>query len=178
MTGNSKESVQSLADKIEAANREIRVQTVSWLLFSTEVVARYLDIHLSKYGVSRSGYSVLNALVTHDGIMKPTEISKIVFRTKHTITRIVDELEKRGLVERGAIGKDRRTRQVAITSKGLDVVRLALPDLRKVSRIAMSSLGEEQTSQLNNILKQLAKDLLTQMTKDTRGQSNSRSQRG
>ena len=163
MTGNTEKSVQTLADKIETTNSEMRVQTFLWLLFTTDVVTRYLDTHLSKYEVSRTGFHVLNTLVTHAGTMKPTEISKIVFRTKHTITRTVDELEKRGLVERKTIGEDRRTRQVSITSKGLDLVRAALPDLRQVSRAATSSLGKEQTSQLNNILKQLSKDLLTQM---------------
>jgi DNA-binding MarR family transcriptional regulator len=178
MTGNTEKSVQTLADKVEATNKEMRVQTFLWLLFTTDVVARYLDTHLSKYRVSRTGFSVLNTLVTHAGTMKPTEISKIVFRTKHTITRTVDELEKRGLVERKTIGQDRRTRQVAITSKGLNLVRAALPDMRQVSRAAISSLEEEQVSQLNNILKRLAKDLLIQMAEDTRSQSHSHSQIG
>jgi DNA-binding MarR family transcriptional regulator len=92
--------------------------------------------------------------------MTPTELSKGVFRSKHAITRAVDSLEKEGLVAREGIGTDRRTRRVAITKEGLDVIKQAMPYRQEVSSTAMSCLSEQQAQEFNAALRQLRKHIL------------------
>lgn len=157
----------SLAEEIESTNRELWVDTFLWLLFITDVLNKYLDTHLNQFGVSRTGLHVLNVLVLHSGNMRPTEISKIVYRTKHTITRTIDVLERKGLVRREALANDRRGALITMTEEGLDLVKRALPNLRRVSTSALSSLNEQQTTQLNVTLKQAGKDIIRQMEQET-----------
>ncbi len=75
------------------------------------------------------------------------------------VTRLVDRLEKRGLVERDRSAADRRLSLTRITSAGIDLLarlaprltaleshlaeRLSLRDRRELSRICEGIYGEE-----------------------------------
>ena len=160
---NHTTELESIAGKIADLNNELRVNTFFWLLFVCDAVERYLTTQMQESTTSRTGFNILNIMVSHGGTMRPSDISLLVFRSKHTITRAIDALEKAGLVEREPLGEDRRVRKVTITRKGLDLISRTLPSMRQVSDIATSCLDKQHVVQLNGILKRIGKDLLRRM---------------
>jgi len=148
-----------------AAN--LRFNTGLQLLYTGLLMNRYVDIRTGRYGQNRSRLDIMHTLITHGGIVKPSDLSKMTFRSKQTITKIIDGLEKDGMVEREPAGKDRRTRKISITRKGVDSIRESLPHTLKISNTAMPNLNREEMEQLNGILKRIRKHLLSQIASST-----------
>jgi DNA-binding MarR family transcriptional regulator len=171
MTETFKESIESIAADIRNQARHLRVDTFLSFIYTADVINRYLDFELTKQPASRTGFNILHNLILHGGSMKPTEISNRVFRSKHTVTRVIDTLEKQGLVKRGPIGEDRRTRKVNITKKGLELIkRTSAEGRQRVSHAVFLPLDQKQIKELRIILRQVRKHVLTLITHSKNGQ--------
>jgi DNA-binding MarR family transcriptional regulator len=133
------------------------------LFFCGILLNRFMDLRSKRFGVNRSNMDVMYTLVTHKGRLKPTEIGRMLFRSKQNITGIIDNLEKDGLVERELTGRDRRTRTVIITGKGLDIVRASLPVAQDIIKCGIPSLSEQEALTLRSILSTIRKHLAEQI---------------
>ena len=156
-------SVESLAGQIRAMAADLRFNTGLMVLYTGMMMNRYIDIETSKYNQNRSRLDIMHTLIVHGGTLKPTDLGRMTFRSKQTITKIIDGLERDGMVEREPVGEDRRTRKVSITKKGLESIRVSLPSTLEISNTAMPSLSQEQMEELNAILRQIRKHLLGQI---------------
>lgn len=156
-------SVESLAEDIRAMAADLKFNTALMVLYTGLMMDRYIDSKTSKYSQNRSRLDIMHTLITHGGTLKPSDLSKMVFRSKQTITKIIDSLEKDGMVKRKPMGKDRRTREVSITRKGLDSIKESLPHTLQISNTAMPTLSQEQMEELNAILRQIRRHLLSQI---------------
>jgi DNA-binding MarR family transcriptional regulator len=133
-------------------------------LFSTaEIFSRFVEIETSKRLLNPTLFAILHTLILRGGSLPPTEISQMIFRSKHAVTRAVDNLEKSGLVKRQLSKDDRRVRQVFITQKGLDFIKANTNETRKLDDSAMSCLSIDQAEQLKGILSVVRKHLLSLM---------------
>lgn len=65
---------------------------------------------------------VVLALVSHDIATTSTELSRNMDHDKGALTRVIDQLEARGLIERRRDAGDRRISQLTVTEKGSRVV--------------------------------------------------------
>jgi DNA-binding MarR family transcriptional regulator len=93
--------------------------------------------------------------------MIPTDISRKTFRSKYSVTRVLDTLEKQGLVKRRPAGRDRRTRRVDITRKGLKAVEDATIDSReRISQNIFHIMDEGRLVEFNDALKKLRRHVL------------------
>ncbi len=110
---------------------------------------------------------VLDALILNNGSMTSKDLSKIVYRGKDTISRMIDRLEKDGLVamETESSSSDRRFKKVHITQKGIDFIRARIPERRRLAREANSTLKPGEIETLGRLLQQLRKHLLDQISK-------------
>jgi DNA-binding MarR family transcriptional regulator len=154
-------AIESLATMIRESASELRGNLFLSLSNTTDIFTRYLDIETSKHLLNPTLFAILHGLIVHGGTLSPTKISTIVFRSKHAVTRAVDGLEKAGLVKRQVAKSDRRIRQVIITKKGLDFIKVNLNATRKMSETALSCLSQDQAEQLKSILSHLRKHLLS-----------------
>lgn len=161
---NFGDDIQSLASDMRATAAELRVDAVLTIMRSADILARYMDINSKEYGPSRAGWGVLFVLVVRGGRLTPTEISKRILRSKHTVTQIVDTLEADGLVVRTSDANDRRKRYIEITKKGLELVKLGYPKRNESSQKALATLKKTEIAQLVKILKRVNKYLVTQIT--------------
>lgn len=152
--------LESLADKIRAQASDLRGELILSILYTGIVFNRYLEIETAKRESNPTLFGILHNLVTHGGVMTPTNIGKRVFKSKHTVSRAVDVLEKDGLVRRQPVSGDRRLRRIAITRKGLDFVKDNLAEMRIISHKTFSCLDIRQAEELRIILRQLRKHLL------------------
>jgi DNA-binding MarR family transcriptional regulator len=162
MDNNIKESIESMAKEIRSQALTMKVDTFLSYLYTSDIINKFLYLMQPSQPVSRPGFNILHNLILNNGTMLPSEISKKTMRSKYSVTRAIDTLEKQGMVERQPIGLDRRTRRVNITRKGLDVVNNATIDSReRLSQDIFGAMNSKQTEDFNDILKILRKHVLT-----------------
>jgi DNA-binding MarR family transcriptional regulator len=158
-----KGTIDSLAEEIRSQARDLKVYTFLSFVYTTEIIDKYLDIELGGQPITRAGFNILHHLILNDGTMIPTEISKKIWRSKHAVTKVIDTLEKQGLVKRvaGEDSGDRRLRRISITRKGLNLVKKATTGSReRISQQLFRGLSQEEIELFNKMLKQLRKDTL------------------
>lgn len=98
------------------------------LVRAGERLERRLDQELrAGHGLSLRGYEVLLhlALFSPDGELPLTQLTKQAPLSQSQVSRLVGELERRGLVRRTSDDQDSRAIRVSITDAGLDVLRKA-----------------------------------------------------
>ena len=155
----TRDSIEALSDEIRALTKDVRLDTFLSFVYTADVANRYLSIKFKKYKSHRTRYGILISLITHGGSRTPTDLSKAVFRSKYTITRIVDRLERDGFVMREPEDIDRRVRKVTITRKGIDFIKRTMSARQALSHEATSCLNQEQIEALHSMLTQLRRHL-------------------
>jgi DNA-binding MarR family transcriptional regulator len=111
-----------LDDLKEVAEQILKTEFWSCVSFS-DITSRYVEITMKIDNVSRLHGIAMYCLVLMGGSTTPTQLAKKMFRSKHSMTKIIDSLEKEGLVMRDYTNKDRRVTFIKITQDGLDYVR-------------------------------------------------------
>jgi DNA-binding MarR family transcriptional regulator len=115
-----------------------------------------LEKRLHSYGVTLSGlqYGILRMLQ-----FEPLTISMLSQRMgmdPSSILRIIDVLERKGLVARGVDPNDRRRNPILIRPVGLELLT-AVPTVAEqdLTFLAIQSLGKEQAGQLRDLLREV-----------------------
>ena len=109
---------------------------------------------LAVAGVTESQFAVLDALY-HLGAMHQCQVAEKLLRTGGNITLVVDNLEKRGLVERRREARDRRFITVHLTRAGRQLVQQVLP--RHVANIVaeLRALTPAEQDELGRLCRKL-----------------------
>ncbi|WP_437613816.1 transcriptional repressor MprA [Erwinia sp. V71] len=99
------------------------------------------------------------ALITLDAqenqSIQPSELSAALGSSRTNATRIADELEKRGWIERRESDNDRRCLYLTMTEKGNQFLRQLLPPQHQSLQNLWSSLSSSEKSQLEGITRKL-----------------------
>lgn len=119
-------------------------QIAAWRAFVHAFLATTRLTELSLHGsqLDPSDYDVLVTLAEapREGV-RPSELAERVLLTKSGITRLVDRLVERGLIERRVCPTDRRGQLVALTPRGRHLLRRAAPGLLRALGTALGSLS-------------------------------------
>lgn len=155
-------------------HRSLYTQTIITSFSSTaNVIDTYLDIYFSQYApLNRTGFHMLQILISAEGSMIQTELSKRVYRSRYTITKTVDMLEKNGWVERQSVEGDRRVNNVTITTKGLDLIKNSMDGMLEMSQLAVSCLDERERKELRLINRKL-REHVSNLVDNTRSKNQS-----
>ncbi len=152
--------LEQLSAQIRSQSEELRGDLFLLFVRTTDVFNRHLDFELGRTDANRTDLAILHNLITHNGSLNPTDLAEKVFRSKHAITRAVDNLEKEGLVKRYSVKNDRRRTEVTITKKGLDLAEAKLAGRGEMIERTFSCLNKKQIAELKVILKKLKSHLL------------------
>jgi MarR family 2-MHQ and catechol resistance regulon transcriptional repressor len=106
--------------------------------------------------LTASQFGVLDALY-HLGPMRPGEICAKQLKSGGNITFVVDNLQKRGLVQRDRDANDRRAVVVSLTSAGRQAIEALLPNHVADLVEEMSILTSEELETLSHICRTLGK---------------------
>ncbi|MHA2028080.1 MAG: MarR family winged helix-turn-helix transcriptional regulator [Candidatus Kariarchaeaceae archaeon] len=98
-------------------------------------------------------YAVINALREADG-QSLTELATATFSTKSTMTALVDNLEKKGLVKRQPHPKDRRSLIVKLTDLGTSL-KQSVPEINSLYGECCTALEPMELTQLSFLLTKL-----------------------
>ncbi|MFN2488734.1 MAG: MarR family winged helix-turn-helix transcriptional regulator [Actinomycetota bacterium] len=103
----------------------------AWPLFlrTYSILVEMLDAELQQErGLPLTWFDVLAHLAgTSGGKMRMNDLSESVLLSKSGVTRLVDRMERAGLIARGACASDRRVVYAVITPQGRTAFRKAAP---------------------------------------------------
>lgn len=106
----------------------------------------------AQYGLSLGQFAVLEVLY-HKGNLSVGEVQKKILSTSGTIPVIVNNLTKRGLVERLTDVDDKRKCILHITEEGKKLMREVFPKNKTTIIDSMSNWSDEEKNQILKILK-------------------------
>lgn len=99
------------------------------------------------------------ALITLDAqeshSIQPSELSSALGSSRTNATRIADELEKRGWIERRESDHDRRCLHLHMTPQGEEFLNQLLPPQHKCLHFLWSTLNDDEQQQLEKLTRKL-----------------------
>jgi DNA-binding MarR family transcriptional regulator len=110
---------------------------------------------LAEHGLKLRSYSVL-ALAADDVLPTQRELAEFLRLDPSQIVAIVDDLEKRGLVERHPDPNDRRANVVVATEAGRALFARAQKSARAVERALKAAVPPADRERLADLMRQLA----------------------
>ncbi|MDA8099578.1 MAG: MarR family transcriptional regulator [Nitrospiraceae bacterium] len=144
-----------MGTKFKGSKEEIRALDVFIkLIRAADSVASRVESHLGNIELTVSQFGVLEALF-HLGPLYQKDLARKILKSTGNITMVVDNLEKRGLVERIRDTEDRRHLSVRLTDKGTRLIRAFFP--KHAGRIVreMSVLNASEQEQLGALCKRV-----------------------
>lgn len=121
---------------------------------------------LAQFGLTTSQYAVLLLLDCDDG-RRLTTVSDRLLLARSTITRLVDQLEEAGLVQRDADPHDRRAQRVILTRLGAERRTAAQAAHERSVERRMTVLEQTENEQLWMLLDKLRRSLRDYLDADT-----------
>jgi len=123
------------------------------LVRTSGVVKEPFDRLFAEYGISDPQYNVLRILRGHGRRGLPcTEIAAQMVSRMPDMTRLVDRLEKSGLVRRCRTEEDRRVVLICITADGLVLLGRLDEPVRDLHRQCLGHLTRRELAELNRLL--------------------------
>jgi DNA-binding MarR family transcriptional regulator len=135
--------------------RSDEMETWQAFLRAHALVTRRLEAELlAEHGLPLASYDVLVQLVSApEHRLRMTELADRVLLSRSGLTRLVDRLEREGLVERTACTSDARGFFAVLTDEGYDRLRAASPThLRGIRQYAVGWLSPTERGQLRDLL--------------------------
>jgi MarR family transcriptional regulator, 2-MHQ and catechol-resistance regulon repressor len=122
------------------------------LIRSAESLSSRINLELSEYGLTESQFGVLDALL-HLGPMKHKEIGKKILKSGGNITMVINNLERRELVQRKRGEQDKRQFIIHLTLKGKNKILDTLPHISKSIKKHFEILNKEEKKELQRLCK-------------------------
>jgi len=134
-----------------------------WLLLqqACDAMIRARENEVREFGISRMQAAVLFVVKAVKGPATPAEISRWLFREPHTVSGILERMEKQGLVRQVKDLERKNMIRVVITEKGDEAYQRSR-ELR-VIRTILSSLSPEQIDTLRPYLETLRNKALGEL---------------
>ncbi|MFT4665789.1 MAG: DNA-binding MarR family transcriptional regulator [Polaribacter sp.] len=106
------------------------------------------DAHID---ITVDQWILLKAIYKKDGSSQ-YEIASSTFKDAPTVTRILDILSTKGLIERVADSVDRRKFNIRITKKGKEQVKQISPVVQSFRETSWNGLTKKQLGEMTNLL--------------------------
>jgi len=125
---------------------------------------------LNEYGLNPSQYGLLTTLRAGEG-ERLTLLSQRLLLSKSTITRVVDQLERAGIVRRVPDSDDRRAQRVVLTRVGLEIRDRITAGHTLSLRRRLSVLSAAEREKLGAILDKLRQGLIADLSRKGNGKA-------
>ena len=129
------------------------------LLRTTDMLSRGLVAILKPEDLSSTQYNVLRILRGAPEGLPCGEIAKRMITRDPDITRLLDRLEKRGLIARSREARDRRTVMARITGAGLKLLARLDEPIQEAHRKQLGHLGRGRLRLLTDLLREARSQL-------------------
>jgi DNA-binding MarR family transcriptional regulator len=128
---------------------------IGYLVHRTDVkMTNYFTERLKPYGVTPEQWSIISIL-SSSKVTTQKELAKSINKNQTTVVRMIQSMEKKGLVKKTYNQQDRRSHDLILTPKGSDLKKDLLPEVKDAHNFVTSSLSEQETEQLKVLLNKL-----------------------
>ena len=126
-----------------------------WVLMrlSQRALAKAREKALRRYGISSTESAVLFVIQAASDEPTPAEISRWMFREQHSVSTLLNRMEKKGLIKKTKDLQRKNMVRVGITSKGKQIFNKS-KQTESVHRL-LSVLSKKEHKQLFSILNNL-----------------------
>jgi len=126
------------------------------LVVAADHVTQLFEAVCKRHGITVDQYNVLRILRgVYPGGHPRSEVTRRLMRRAPDVSRLLDRLQRRHLVERSRSMEDRRLSVARITKSGLALLERIDPEKEIAEKNAMAPLGESQLRQLARLLDRL-----------------------
>ncbi len=134
-----------------------------WVLLqhTADALSRVRQKELRQYDTTNSRSAVLYSIQHIGNKATPAEVSRWLFREPHTISALLDRMEKEDLIKKVKDLERKNQIRIAMTPKGRRTYQAA--SKRESIRNLLSCLSEEQRGQLRTCLKLLRESALKEL---------------
>ena len=106
------------------------------------------------YKATPEQWGILNLLEEEEGLTQ-SEIAEKTIKDKANITRILDVMQRNGLIQRRKHENDRRAYKIFLTDKGRHLQYTLAQYVQEIDNQACEGLSVEELMELNRILKKM-----------------------
>ena len=140
--------------KLSSTSRKVCLEELIYveLLRTTDMLSRGIVRVLKEDELSATQYNVLRILRGAPDGLACGEIANRMITRDPDVTRLLDRLEKRTLIERGRDPRDRRTVTAKITREGLKLLARLDEPIVQVHRKQLGHLGDDRLRELAELL--------------------------
>ena len=126
-----------------------------WIGKTYKMLDEYMEGILIENNVpiKKQQWLVLNLIKTNIGINQ-NELACFVNRDKTSITRFINNLEKKGYIKREYSAEDKRVKLLCLTQKGIDTLDFTTPIIKKA---ALDLQNEISLDEVKVVIKSLKK---------------------
>src|SRR5690242_14151077 len=128
------------------------------LLRAREAVMRQFRPSLRRHGLTEQQWRILRALATVDA-SEVTELARTAFLLGPSLSRILRDLEARGLIERRTAEDDLRRGVVSISDKGVRLMEQVAPSSEVIYAAITKRYGARKLAELHALLGNLEASL-------------------
>ncbi|HFB62373.1 MAG TPA: MarR family transcriptional regulator [Bacteroidetes bacterium] len=142
-----------IEEEIKGHFRNVYHKGVINLIYTVNQLNYQFEKDLKQHGLTPQQYNVLRVL---QGFRSQCPVSigfikERMLEKSSDVSRLVDKLYRKGLVERKENKKNRRQKEVDITKKGVELL-LAIKNCERKMDTLLLNLNEEEVNQLNRLL--------------------------
>ena len=131
------------------------------LRLAAEAVLKAREKEFRKFGVSLEEWAVLFITKSVGEKTTPAEISRWMFREHHSVTALLERMEKKGLLTKTKDLERRNMVRVTLTDKGEKIYRISRKE--EVPGRILSSLSEEERQELTQHLNTLRSEAFQEL---------------
>jgi DNA-binding MarR family transcriptional regulator len=144
------DSIEPLSHDIDVCKEKLNIDFILSIIKVGTILNSYFDYWATGKPTKRLGLRVLHTIIMNGGKMPQNHIGKEISCSKYCVSRIVDDLEQRGLVVREPDYDDLRMYSVNITKKGLEIINNCVDNILKC--VIPKIIGDIQKQDIVNFL--------------------------
>lgn len=130
------------------------LKTLTILFRTQNAFRRFIEKDLAKHDLSTAAFGTLEALY-HKGELNGKQLSDKVLIRPSSMTYTLDQLIKRGLIEKRSASHDARVITVSLTPRGKETMDTLFLRHQEAMRSVLDELSEKEEAQLQKLLKRI-----------------------
>ena len=133
---------------------------IPWIGKTAKFIGYYFSDALKEQGIdlSKEQFLLLKYLHEQDGRIQ-NELAFITDRSKTSLTRLIQNMEKKGLVHRVVCREDMRIRYVYLTEIGKEIWARSQPLVREIIRELQVGISEEELQDTIRIMERIQQNI-------------------
>jgi homoprotocatechuate degradation regulator HpaR len=154
MARNVKSAKVAEKDAHQVPMRDFSRSLPMALLRAREAVMRQFRPSLREHDLTEQQWRILRALAAVETI-EVTELARIAFLLGPSLSRILRDLEARGLIARKLVARDQRRSMLSIVPKGLKLIAQVAPHSEEIYAEISGRYGARKLAELHKMLGEL-----------------------